>query len=231
MRKRIRAAGVFSLCLTLCASATLAATPPAPVGGLSVHGRVLIDGNEAVSGVVFFPGSRFVTEKGALAEISLGGLGRVKCLSESAGAVTFGDGAVAGSLDAGIVHVSKPKGVSAAFATGDGTVVAGRDAEAVFTVNVTGGNTLVRAKRGSVELRSGPLTKLIAEGQEGAAGTPQTTPRDDDDDDDDGGGWLWFGALGYTAIVTAAIIYVVTNDEDNQGGPGAPTVIFPSPAR
>jgi len=232
MRKRVRAVGVASLCVALCVSVTLASSPVAPVGGLSVQGRVLINGSEVISGAAFFPGGRFATEKGALAEISMGGLGRVKCLAESAGAVNFGEGAVSGSLNAGIIHVSKPRGVAATFATADGVVTAGRDEDAVFVVNLTGGNTLVRARKGSVELRAGEVTKVVTAGQDAAAGTQQTTPRDDDDDDDDGGGWFWFGVVGYTAMVTAAVIYAVTRDDDDgQNVPGGPIVIDPSPSR
>ncbi|HWS54096.1 MAG TPA: hypothetical protein VN228_08220 [Pyrinomonadaceae bacterium] len=231
MRKRVRAAGAVSLCVALCVAVTLASSPPAPVGDLSVRGRVLINGSEVVSGAAFFPGSKFATEKGGRAEISMGSMGRVKCLEETAGAVSFGEGAVAGSLDAGIIHVSKPRGVAAEFSTGDGVVSAGRDGEAVFVVNVTGGNTVVRARKGSVVLRAGEVTKVVTEGHEAAAGTPQTTPRDDDDDDDELGGWFWFGVAGYTAMVTAAIIYVVTNDGDGQNVPGGPIVVDPSPSR
>lgn len=238
MRKRVRTATAVSLCLTLCVYATHLATlsasadgTPGPVGGVSVLGRVLINGSEVISGAAVFTGSRFATEKDSVAEITLGGLGRLKCMSESAGTVSFGDGAVAGSLEAGIVHVSKPRGVAATVSTKDGSAVAGEDGEAVFVVNVTGGNTVVRAMKGSVELRSGKTTKVIAEGQDGSAGTPQTTPRDDDDDDDDYGGWFWFGAVGYTAIVTTAIVIVLTDDDEGANAPGDPTVVNPSPFR
>lgn len=92
---------------------------------------------------------------------------------------------------------------------------------------------VVKARQGRVELRSGKTTKLILAGQD-AAGT-QATPRQDDDDDDNYyGGWFWFGAAGYTAMVTAAIIYSVTRDDDGADGPGDPSVIVPpdpSPTR
>jgi archaeosine-15-forming tRNA-guanine transglycosylase len=238
MRKRIHARGVASLCLTLClACAYLLTLPPAraggaggPVGDLSVSGRVLINGSEALSGAAVFPGSRFATEKNSAAEVTMGGLGRVRCLSESAVTLSFGDGAVAGSLEAGIIYVSKPEGVAARVVTRDGEVSAGKDGPAVFVVNVTGGNTVVRAKKGSVELRAGKVTKLVAEGQNAAAGTQQTPPRDDDDDDDDRGGWFWFGVAGYTAIVLGAIIWAVTNDDDGSTGPNPPIIIPPNPS-
>ena len=235
MRKTVRKTGVISLCLVLCVYATLTAAPPTLaggplIGGISVKGRVLINGSEVVSEAAFFPGSRFATERGAVAEISLGGLGRVRCLEESAGAVNFGEGAFTGSLDTGIIHVSKPRGVAAVVATRDGSVVAGEAEEAVFIVNVTGGNTLVKARLGEVELRAGKTTTVVKQGETGTAGTQQTPPRDDDDDDDTDG-LFWFGVVGYLAIVTAAIIYAVTRDEDGQGAPGPPTVIDPSPVR
>lgn len=236
MRKKVRETGVISLCLVLCAYATLTVAPPAAagggalVGGISVKGRVLINGSEVVSEAAFFPGSRFATERGAVAEISLSGLGRVRCLEESAGAVDFREGAFAGRLDAGIIHVSKPRGVTAVVSTRDGSVVAGEE-EAVFIVNVTGGNTLVKARLGRVELRAGKTTTVVKQGETGAAGTQQTPTRDDDDDDDTDG-LFWLGVTGYLAIVTAAIIYSVTRDDDDgQNAPGPPTVINPSPIR
>lgn len=93
---------------------------------------------------------------------------------------------------------------------------------------------VVKARQGRVELRSGKTTKLILAGQDAAAGTQATPRQDDDDDDDDYGGWFWFGAAGYTAMVTAAIIYSVTRDDDGADGPGDPSVIVPpdpSPTR
>ncbi|MDQ3803614.1 MAG: hypothetical protein M3416_07275 [Acidobacteriota bacterium] len=235
MGKQVRAARAVVLSLALCLCGTYLGPPTAsadslarPVGGVATRGRVLINGAEVITGAAVFPGSKFSTEKNSTAEINMGGLGRIRCLAETAGTVNFGGREVGGSLDTGIIHVSKPQGVSATIATKDGSVVAGAGGAALFVVNVTGGNTVVRAKKGSVELRTGKTSKVITEGQDAAAGT-QTTPPQDDDDDDDDGGWFWFGAVGYTAIVTAAVIWAVTREDEGGTGPGDPTVIFPPP--
>jgi hypothetical protein len=237
MGKQVRAARAVVLSLALCLCGTYAGLPSAsadgaagPVGGVSARGRVLINGSEVVTGAAVFPGSKFSTEKNSVAEIDMGGLGRIKCMAETAGTVNFGGHEVGGSLDAGIIHVSKPKGVSATIATKDGSVMAGAEGTALFVVNVTGGNTVVRAKKGSVELRTDKTSKVILEGQDATAGTQQTPPADDDDDDDDDyGGWFWFGAVGYTAIVTAAVIWAVTRDDEGGTGPNPPVVVFPTP--
>ena len=232
-----RAAAAF--CLTLCLLASQAMPVGAvgergrPLGEMMSFGKVTVNGEEAASGATVFPGSRFTTAGKSGAVVSLGELGRVRLSSMTATLINFGDEKVEGTLDAGVITVSKPEGVLAVFSTRDGQVVAGKESAAVFTLNVKAGDTVVKAESGSVELRAGETTKLIAAGQTGAAGTPNPGRQggDDDDDEPDKDGLFWLGVVGFTGAVVGAIIWAMTRDDGGTNLPGPPTVIVPSPSR
>lgn len=229
---RGRAAAAFVLTFCLLATQALAA-PAAPagersrlLGEMTSFGQVLVNGEEALSGATVFPGSSFTTAKESGAIINLGELGRVRLAPETASRLNFGDKGLEGALEAGVITVSKPAGVSAVFSTKDGQIVPEVGSEAIFTVTVKGGNTVVKTEVGSVELRSGKTTKVVGAGQDASAGT-QTT---DDDDDDDKDGAFWLGVAGFTGLVIGAIIWSMQDDDGGTGGT-TPIVIPPSPSR
>jgi hypothetical protein len=230
---RGRAAAAFVLTLSLLVTQALAA-PATPagergrlLGEMTSFGHVLVNGDEATSGATVFPGSRFTTAKESGAIINLGALGRVRLAPETSSLINFGEQGLQGVLEGGVITVSKPEGVTALFTTKDAQVVPAVGTNAIFTVTVKNGNTVVKTEAGSVELRSGTTTKVIAAGQSGTAGTAQTS----DDDDDDTGGLFWLGVAGFTGIVVGAIIWTMTNDDDAVNGGTTPIVQVPSPSR
>lgn len=236
MKSHVRGRTAAALSLTLCllASQALAAGPLAPagergraLGEMTSFGQVLINGEEAASGATVFPGNRFATGKKSGAEINLGELGRVRLAAETVSLINFGERKVEGALDAGVITVSKPQGVAAVFSTRDGQVIPDKDSAAVFTLNVTGGNTVVKTESGSVTLRAGETTKVIAAGQSGSAGT-QTQGGNNEPDKD---GWFWLGVAGFTGEVVGAIIWAVTRDNNETFPSREPVVIVPSPSR
>ena len=230
---RGRAAAAFVLTLSLLMTQALAA-PAAPagersrlLGEMTSFGQVLVNGEEALSGATVFPGSRFTTAKESGAIINLGELGRVRFAPETSGLINFGEQGLQGALEAGVMTVSTPEGVTAVFTTKDAQVVPAAGSAAIFTVSVKGGNTVVKTEAGSVELRSGDTTKVIGAGQTGTAGTPQTS----DDDDDDTGGEFWLGVAGFTGLVVGAIIWSLSDDDNGNNGGTTPIVQVPSPSR
>lgn len=222
-----------ALCLTLCllASSVFAApvkpaeAPGRLMGELTAFGQVQINGQEAPSGVTVFPGSRFATGKDSGALLNLGAAGRVRLSPQTAGLIDFGELKLGGTLDAGSITVSKPKGVVAVFNTKGELVTANEAAATVFTLQVTDRGTLVKVTEGSVELRSGNTTKLVTAGQTAGAGGQQQ-----DDDDDKEGGWFWVGVVGFVAEVGGAIIWSLSQDDDNNSNPDR-TPIIVSPIR
>lgn len=234
MRSLDRGRTAAALCLTLCLLASqVVAAPVAPAGArgrllgeITSTGQVLVNGEEVVSGTTVFPGSRFTTAKGSQAIINLGEVGRVRLASETASLINFGEQKLEGTLEAGVITVSKPEGVAAVFSTKDGQVVPDKDSAAVFTLDVTRGNTVVKTEAGRVELRAGKTTRLIAQGQSGSAGTQTGQSQDDDEPDKDG--WFWLGVVGFTGEVVGAIIWAVTRDENRNIPDRTPIIISPN---
>jgi hypothetical protein len=226
-----------ALCLTLCLLASpLMASPGAPAGGgarllgeVTAFGEVQVNGVGAATGETVFPGSRFTTSKKSSAVVNLGASGRVRLAPRTDGTLDFGEQSLGGALAAGAMTVSKPGGVAAVFTTKDVQVVPEQDSEAVFTVDVTRGNTVVKAEAGRVELRAGKTTKVLNAGESAAVGT-QNTQKNDDDDDDDKGGLFWLGVVGFIGEVGGAIIWALSHDEDGTGSPNQPPIII-SPIR
>jgi hypothetical protein len=211
------------------------AAPGAPAGGrarllgeVTAFGQVQVNGAEAASGETVFPGSRFTTSKKSSAVVNLGASGRVRLAPQTDGTLDFGEQSLGGALAAGAMTVSKPGGVAAVFTTKDVQVVPEQDSEAVFTLDVTRGNTVVKAEAGRVELRSGKTTKVLNAGESAAVGTQNT--QNDDDDDDDKGGLFWLGVVGFVGEVGGAIIWALSQDDEGTGSPNQPPIII-SPVR
>jgi len=222
-----------AFCLTLSFLVTqVTATPVAaagerarPSGEITSFGEVQVDGLGAASGATVFPGSKFTTAKKSRAIINLGAAGRVRLSPETASTINFGERSLEGALDAGIITVSKPEAVTSRFTTKDVEVLADKDSEAVFTLNVTGGNTVVKAVAGHLEVRAGETRRLLAAGESVAVGAQTTQPQDDDDDDTDG--WFWLGVAGFVGGVGGAIIWALSRDKDGVFNDRTPIVISP----
>lgn len=233
MRGSIRRRGAAALFLTLSilgsqvmATRSVSAGERARLlGEITSFGQVQVNGAEAVSGATVFPGSRFTTAKNSRATLNLGAAGRVQLSPETASTINFGERSLEGALDAGIITVSKPEAVASRFLTRDAEVVPEKESAAVFSVNVTGGNTIVKALAGRVEVRAGKTTKLLAAGESAAVGAQTTTPQDDDDDDTNG--WFWFGVAGFIAEVGGAIIWSLSDDDDGVFNDRTPIIISP----
>src|SRR6266581_6620350 len=121
------------------------ATPgqKASSGELSVSGQVTVNGQAAISGATVFSDSVVATAANSSATISLGKLGRVELLPNSSAKLSFSEGNVSASLDAGRIQVSTLSGVSAIVTTKDGNAVADAHQAATFMVDVECGNTIV----------------------------------------------------------------------------------------
>jgi ferric-dicitrate binding protein FerR (iron transport regulator) len=227
-----RAAAAFCLTISLLSAQLMAApAPPAGernrlLGEITSFGQVQVNGLEAASGATVFPDSRYTTAEKSGATVNLGAAGRVQLSSETAATINFGARSLEGALDAGSVMVSKPGNVESRFTTKDTEVVPETESAAVFSLSVTGGNTVVKALSGRVQVRAGGTTKLLAAGESTAVGG-QNTPAQDDDDDDDTGGWFWVGVVGFVATVGGVTIWALSNDDDGQGSQGQPIVISP----
>ena len=159
-------------CLALCLAAAVghvsslaAAAPDAkglrPTGDLFTSGRVLLDGSDAVSGTSLFSGGEVSTDEGSRAVLDLGPSGRAELLPRSSLVINFGEECVSGSLGAGGVRVSKPAGVAASFATGDGSAVAESGGPAVFTLRYEEGRTTVRVPRESAAERTAAIIRAF----------------------------------------------------------------------
>src|SRR2546429_9794584 len=154
------------------------ATPGQKASGeLSVSGQVTVNGQAAISGATVFSDSVIATAANSSATISLGKLGRVELLPNSSAKLSFSEGNISASLDAGRIQISTLSGVSAIVTTKDGNAVADAHQAATFMVDVECGNTIVASQGGSVELRAGRGTKAVAAGNSGSPGTPPPGPR------------------------------------------------------
>lgn len=223
---------VFALlnAYTLTALASPAAV--APRGDLSTHGRVLLNGQEAISGTSVFPSSSVSTGHDSTAVIRLADLGHVTLLADTDFRLDYDASRLAGSLGGGRAEVSSVKGASADVAAGDLRVVSDPAEATAFSLKTAGGVTVVNALRGRVFVESGGRRVPVAAGEFFSTGMAapagQQSPQDDDDDD---GRKIAFLLLGIGGVV-AAIVYVVTRDDDASGlGGDNGGGINPSPAR
>ena len=215
MRGRQFRRRAVSLCLAITILGAHTARGGAPkqatlAGGLDFTGRVTVDGHDTVPGATFFSGGRVATADDSEATISLGELGRVRYAPNSVGVLSFAETATGGRVEAGLITVSKPGGVSATFTTRDGTIAADDREAAVFSIDVTGGRTVVSSLSGRVALRSGDGAREVAAGESASVGQ--------------GGGAAqgnslsrrerWALGLGITGVVVAIIIVLARGDDD-----------------
>lgn len=229
-----RTAISFSLAVAIVCSysmVALAAQQTAPSGELSVVGDVTVNGTNAISGATVFSDSTVTTAKGSSAVVSLGKLGRVEVMPESSLKLTFNEGSVMGTLDAGKVRFSTSSGVAASVMTKDGSAVADNSSPNVFVVDVECGNTVVATQAGRVELRAGSAVKQIAAGNQDSAGTAQPGSRCSRLTRETSFGSLSGGSLALLLLAiggaVAAGIAAATQDNDFEFG-GTPIVISPS---
>lgn len=194
---------------------------------LSVTGQVLVDGMETASGSTIFSGSTLETAAGGSATINLGQLGRLAYAAKSNSLLSFDEKGLTSALNAGAVTVSKAPGASAVISTKDGLIVAESASAAVFTVDVTAGNTLVTTRSGRVELRAGKESKSIGAGQSGTAGQGPNNNNGGNNNPSTTNGKAVAGMIGFTAIVVTAIIWALTRDNNGQGQRGNPIIISP----
>jgi len=208
------------------------ATPGQKASGeLSVSGQVTVNGQAAISGATVFSDSVITTAANSSATISLGKLGRVELLPNSSAKLSFSEGNISASLDAGRIQISTLSGVSAIVTTTDGNAVADAHQAATFMVDVECGNTIVASQGGSVELRAGGGTKAVAAGTSESAGTPQPGTRCTRLTKTETFGHLSGGALiallaAAGGAIAAAIIAATHNNNLNFGG--SVTVVSPT---
>jgi ferric-dicitrate binding protein FerR (iron transport regulator) len=200
-------------------------------GELSVSGQVTVNGQTAISGATVFSDSTISTAAGSSAVVSLGKLGRVELFPNSTVKLSFSDGNISGSLDAGRVQVATLTGTSAIITAKDGSAVADASQPATFMVDVECGNMIVASQAGLVELRSGGKSKPVAAGTSESAGTPQPGTRCTRLTTAGNMMGLSSGALAALLLaaggaVAAAIIAATHNNDLNFGG--TPIVISPS---
>lgn len=207
------------------------ATVVAPRGDLSTRGRVLLNGQEAISGTTVFSSSSVTTEHDSTAIIRLTDLGHVTLLADTDFQLNYEAARLAGALGSGQAEVSSVKGALADITAGDLRVISDSSEAAAFSLKTADGITTVTALKGRLVVESGGRRVPIAAGEffsSGMAAPGQQPPKDDDDDDKRKIAFLLLGLGG----VIAAIAFVVTREDessalggDNGGG------INPSPAR
>lgn len=238
-----RAPLAFGLALAmLCTGTTAALAAPQAgqsrrSGELTVSGEVNVDGAKAISGATVFSDSTISTSEKSSAIVTVNNLGRVELLPNSSMKLSFNDGGVTGTLDAGRARVLTQQGSMASVATKDATVVASNEQAAAFNVDVECGNTAVTTTAGKVELRAGDTVKQIAAGSQDTAGTavPGTrcTRLDTSNLGGAGIGGISGGALAAlliasAAAVGAAVYGAVTDNNEIQAGGNSVVVVSPS---
>src|SRR5262245_26128608 len=200
-------------------------------GELSVSGQVTVNGQAAISGATVFSDSVVATAANSSATISLGKLGRVELLPNSAIKLSFSDAGISGALDAGRVQISTLAGTSAIVTTKDGAAVSDASQAATFLVDVECGNTIVASQGGLVSLRSGGNAKAVAAGTsesagQAAPGTRCTRLTKTESYGHLGGGALAALILAAGGAVAAAFIAATHNNDLNFGG--SVTVVSPT---
>lgn len=114
---------VCCLTLTVLAGATQFVLPRAtaqdPVGLLTVTGKVKVNGHPAATGDIVASGSNVETAKGSSAVVSLGKLGRVEALPETAMKLRYDDSSISILIETGSVRVQTGPGVAATITTKD----------------------------------------------------------------------------------------------------------------
>lgn len=204
----------------------------APRGDLSARGRVLLNGQEAISGTTVFSSSNVTTERDSTAIIRLADLGHVMLLADTDFRLDYDASRFAGALNSGGAEVSSVKGALAEITAGDLRVTSDPLEAAAFSLKTADGVTTVTALKGRLVVEAGGRRVPVEAGEYFTSGMAspgqQTPPKDDDDDDKRKVAFLLLGIGG----VVAAIAYVVTRDDSASGlGSDSGGGINPSPAR
>ncbi len=132
---------------------------------------VMLDGQKAYNGRTFISSGIIKTEeKGAT--VKLNGLGLVKLAPNSTLNLSISDNNISGTLTDGKVKVFNKKGVTVNIETADSKISNDGTQKNIFDVDLSSGKTLANAEIGSIFLKTGENTTVVA-------------PRQDDDDDDD----------------------------------------------
>ena len=121
------------------------------------------------------------------------------------------------------MRVSKPLGVAASVATGDGSVLAESEGPAVFTVRYEEGRTSVETQAGEVRLRLKGKEIEVAAGERYAEGQDAPSAANGLSGKKKAGIFL---AIGGAIALVAVIITGTHNDNDiilNPGNPFAPS--------
>lgn len=200
-------------------------------GELSVSGQVTINGQAAISGATVFSDSVVATAANSSAVVSLGKLGRVELLPNTTVKLSFSDGNISASLEAGRLQVATLAGVSAIVTTKEGAAVADVSQAANFMVDVECGDMRVNSQGGLVELRAAGKTVAVAAGTTETAGTPQPGTRctrlQKPPMSSLGGGALAALLLAAGGAIAAAILAGRSSNNDLNFG-GSVTVISPT---
>jgi len=109
--------------LSLYSMVALATPGQKASGELSVSGQVTVNGQAAISGATVFSDSVITTAANSSATISLGKLGRVELLPNSSAKLSFSEGNISASLDAGRIGntIVASQGGSVELRAGGGT--------------------------------------------------------------------------------------------------------------
>ncbi|MDQ3255899.1 MAG: hypothetical protein M3R15_18710 [Acidobacteriota bacterium] len=226
----------IALCLTfaiLCTYTMVGLAAPEQgqrklTGDLTVSGGVLVDGERAVSGVVFFSGSSIATAHDSGAVLSLGNLGRVEYMPESISSTfSFTETGTKGSLDAGRVLVSKPQGATAVLTTAGGSVVADANEAAVFSVSVNDGHTVVVTQAGRVSFHAVSGVKNVAAG-ETLSVSQQTGDTQPQPNDEEGARAAATVATIIAAAIAAVVIIIAARDGNDNVAPVTPPPVSPA---
>ncbi|MEP6924350.1 MAG: hypothetical protein ABI954_07780 [Pyrinomonadaceae bacterium] len=199
------------LLLTLFSTSSmfaLAATPDKRLAGeLIVAGTsantdaavVMVDGERAMSGRSVFSSSTITTSANAGATVSLGNAGRIELAPNTQLNLNFTDKTISGTIAAGQVKVFSSAGVEARIQTKDDTIVGDVNQNNLFAVDVRSGTTNAVAEMGAIYSSNGK--KLVQQ--------------DADKDSDLSSKNVIVPLAIFAGIVAVAVIYVVTNNDNN----------------
>jgi hypothetical protein len=139
---------------------------------ITVTGQVTVDGQPVVSNSTIVSGNSIVTGSNSTATISLGKLGKIEILADSALMLKFGEANITGVLSAGKLQVSNSVGIATSVTTKDAVVIADSAQANYFTVEVACADTVATTISGLVTMRNGGIDKQVAAGTDASVGIP-----------------------------------------------------------